>query len=349
MGGRPSAAGGYDERASGVGNRSCASDRAARARRRRESCASALARLDAPRPIARARPRSRGAKAALLAGVLRSARDDAPAPARRRAAEVPAERRRELLWACATRRRPAPAPSATSPLAEFGAEPLRRNLNDLGWLERVARAHEAVLERAAERARSFRSGSAPSSRRRGRPADARRAHARRSSGARRPRRPRGVGGQAAARPRAPASAAADGRGRGARHGTAYLMQRREERRRARRRATAPRARRGRPRAAAGPGGRCASCDPPQNRELSGHEGEMVLNGAYLVERDRADDLDALVGELQSALRCRSADRAERPAPAVQLRPEADREHERPRANATSRSSTSSTACWAAVS
>ena len=34
------------------------------------------------------------------------------------------------------------------PLAEFGAEPLRRNLNDLAWLERVARAHEAVLERA---------------------------------------------------------------------------------------------------------------------------------------------------------------------------------------------------------
>lgn len=32
------------------------------------------------------------------------------------------------------------------PLAEFGAEPLRENLNDLAWLERVARAHEAVLE-----------------------------------------------------------------------------------------------------------------------------------------------------------------------------------------------------------
>jgi hypothetical protein len=32
------------------------------------------------------------------------------------------------------------------PLAEFGAEPLRENLNDLAWLERVARAHEAVLD-----------------------------------------------------------------------------------------------------------------------------------------------------------------------------------------------------------
>src|SRR6185312_8147289 len=34
--------------------------------------------------------------------------------------------------------------------------------------------------------------------------------------------------------------------------------------------------------------------PPQNRELSGHEGEMVLNAAYLVERDRTDELHQLV-------------------------------------------------------
>ncbi|HVG75095.1 MAG TPA: GvpL/GvpF family gas vesicle protein [Thermoleophilaceae bacterium] len=32
------------------------------------------------------------------------------------------------------------------PLAEFGAGPLRDNLNDLAWLERVAREHETVLE-----------------------------------------------------------------------------------------------------------------------------------------------------------------------------------------------------------
>ena len=36
------------------------------------------------------------------------------------------------------------------PLAEFGEEPLRENLNQLNWLERVARAHEAVLERALD-------------------------------------------------------------------------------------------------------------------------------------------------------------------------------------------------------
>ena len=34
------------------------------------------------------------------------------------------------------------------PMAEFGEEPLRENLNDLPWLERVARAHESVLEGA---------------------------------------------------------------------------------------------------------------------------------------------------------------------------------------------------------
>jgi hypothetical protein len=33
------------------------------------------------------------------------------------------------------------------PQAEFAAEPLREHLNDLPWLERVAREHEAVLER----------------------------------------------------------------------------------------------------------------------------------------------------------------------------------------------------------
>lgn len=35
-----------------------------------------------------------------------------------------------------------------APLAEFGEEALRHNLNDLGWLEHVARAHEASLEAA---------------------------------------------------------------------------------------------------------------------------------------------------------------------------------------------------------
>lgn len=87
-----------------------------------------------------------------------------PAPARRR--ETAAG---ELVWAyCvlpAGARPPAPArgvdPSfpverveagglaaliSRVPLGEFGADALRENLNDLDWLERVARAHEAVLD-----------------------------------------------------------------------------------------------------------------------------------------------------------------------------------------------------------
>ena len=38
--------------------------------------------------------------------------------------------------------------------------------------------------------------------------------------------------------------------------------------------------------------------PPQNRELSGHAGDMVLNGAYLIEADAAEALRATADELQ---------------------------------------------------
>ncbi|MFI7072311.1 GvpL/GvpF family gas vesicle protein [Micromonospora sediminicola] len=36
-----------------------------------------------------------------------------------------------------------------APLAEYGEEALRRNLEDLGWLERAARAHHAVVDALA--------------------------------------------------------------------------------------------------------------------------------------------------------------------------------------------------------
>jgi hypothetical protein len=41
--------------------------------------------------------------------------------------------------------------------------------------------------------------------------------------------------------------------------------------------------------------------PPQNRELSGHEGEMLLNGAYLVDVSRVDGLRELAVEREVAL------------------------------------------------
>jgi hypothetical protein len=39
---------------------------------------------------------------------------------------------------------------STVPLSEFGEQGLKRNLNDMPWLEAVARAHESVLEGALE-------------------------------------------------------------------------------------------------------------------------------------------------------------------------------------------------------
>ncbi|MER7588132.1 GvpL/GvpF family gas vesicle protein [Micromonospora sp. NPDC127501] len=40
---------------------------------------------------------------------------------------------------------------STAPLDEYGEQPLRRNLEDLAWLERAARAHHAVVEALARR------------------------------------------------------------------------------------------------------------------------------------------------------------------------------------------------------
>ena len=40
--------------------------------------------------------------------------------------------------------------------------------------------------------------------------------------------------------------------------------------------------------------------PPQRRELSGHSGEMVLNGAYLVHRSRVEAFKAAVEATKTA-------------------------------------------------
>ena len=46
--------------------------------------------------------------------------------------------------------------------------------------------------------------------------------------------------------------------------------------------------------------------PPQNRDLSGHEGEMLLNGAYLVETRSRRGLRELVAELEERHRALGA-------------------------------------------
>jgi hypothetical protein len=186
------------------------------------------------------------------------------------------------------------------PAAEFGEAVLHESLNDLAWLERVARAHESVLERAGEQVTLV------------------------------PLRLCTIFNDAAAVRRMVESngstltsalefltgreewtvkllvdpealqAAGDGAGETieAGSGTAYLLGRREERER---------------RAAAERLGRelaedvharlqdwaiDAVVNPPQSRELSGHVGEMLLNGAYLVERGRSGELQALAKELE---------------------------------------------------
>jgi hypothetical protein len=47
-----------------------------------------------------------------------------------------------------SRRADLPALARAVPLSDFAAEPLKRHLNDLSWLERVARAHQHVLDAA---------------------------------------------------------------------------------------------------------------------------------------------------------------------------------------------------------
>ena len=193
------------------------------------------------------------------------------------------------------------------PSAEFGAEPLRLNLNDLAWLERVARAHEAVLDRALaegtivplrmctiyqtgdsvrrmleqERTSFFEALSALDDRFEWAVKvliDSRRlldaVHAENEG----------------------ADFQSDGPERG--EGSSYMLRRRSERAARESAATIARG------VADDVHGRLAAwaidatSSPPQNRDLSGHSGEMVLNAAYLVQRSRTDELRGLVAELE---------------------------------------------------
>lgn len=188
--------------------------------------------------------------------------------------------------------------------AEFAQEPLTRNLNDLGWLERVARAHEAVLDATL------------------------------AQGTIVPLRmctifedERGVGEMLERRRASLVEAldTLDGRlewavkvlvdgdrlldAARARHGDrgsdaaagaggAYLQRRRDER------GTRDEASRLASEIAQQIHARLqdwaldARTAPAQNRELSGYEGEMVLNASYLVERERFEELRGIVAELE---------------------------------------------------
>jgi hypothetical protein len=191
------------------------------------------------------------------------------------------------------------------PAAEFAEEPLRRNLNELAWVERVARAHEAVLRcafaagtivplRLCTIYESDASVEAMLEREQGAFSDALARLAGREEWA--------VKLLVDADKLADAAAAqldegADETGEST-GGGAYMLRRRRDRRV---RALADSL-------AAEVGEQVHSrlaeraidavTLPAQNRDLSRHEGEMLLNSAYLVETDRVDDLRVLAAELE---------------------------------------------------
>ena len=191
------------------------------------------------------------------------------------------------------------------PAAQFDAEPLTRNLNDLNWLERVAREHERVLDAALAHSTIvplrmctlFEDPAGVQDMLR-RERDTFNATLDALEGrlewavkvlVDRDRLAQTARSQSSEAP----SAASGG------EGSAYLQRRRTER--STREATS--------RLAADIAQQVharlqdwaidARIRPPQNRELSGHEGEMVLNAAYLVERERTDKLREIVAELEA--------------------------------------------------
>ena len=194
------------------------------------------------------------------------------------------------------------------PIAEFGAAPLRENLNDLAWLERVARAHEEVLERALEQSTlvPLRLCTIYESEQNVREMLEREhdtlAHALDALAGREEWGVKLIADvdrlAEAARSRSTEAAALEDELGARTGGGAYMLRRRLERHvremvdslaaevadevHTRLRDWAS----------------DAVIRPPQNPELSGHEGQMLLNGAYLVEAERVEGLRELVAELE---------------------------------------------------
>jgi hypothetical protein len=194
------------------------------------------------------------------------------------------------------------------PLAEFGEEALRRNLNDLDWLERAARAHEAVLEEALAgttivplRLCTIYSDEGGVRRMLDEHGAALEAALELLAG----REEWGLKVlvdretlEAAARSRSDEVASLEGQIASSTGGGAYMLRRRLEREvravadsvidelvedvHARLQDWADE----------------AVINSPQNPELSGHRGEMVLNAAYLVEVEKVHRLREVVEELR---------------------------------------------------
>ncbi|MCW2945023.1 MAG: gvpL2 [Actinoallomurus sp.] len=184
-------------------------------------------------------------------------------------------------------------------LAEFGEEALRHNLEDLGWLESTARAHHAVVDAAAASAATVPLGLATVYRSEDRVRKALRERSEeftRALGRITGRTEWGVKAYADLRGATPGGTAAE-EGPAARPGTSYLQRRRAEQHteeEARREVLAIAERIDtelRDLAATG------RLHRPQDPQLSGERGWMILNAAYLVDDARADDFRAAVARL----------------------------------------------------
>jgi hypothetical protein len=199
-------------------------------------------------------------------------------------------------------------------LAEFGEEQLHDNLNDVAWLEEKARAHEAVLEDALSRMtvvpmrlctiyRSVAQVEAMLATEHDAFADAlQRLEGKAEWGVKLIAEPGAV--ERAAAPRSPEDRE-EGGTRSA--GTAYMDRKRRE---AEMRTRADSVAEGwadvvHTRVAA-----CASealLNPLQNPEVSGHTGEMLLNGVYLVDDRDAEAFREAVGALGKEFESRGAE------------------------------------------
>ena len=187
------------------------------------------------------------------------------------------------------------------PLTEYGDERLRMHLEDLGWVERTARRHEAVLDQALARTAIVPLRLCTLYRDQEGPRRLLREQA--SSLAEALRRVEGCaewGVKVFAGPDAGAAMTVgeETETSPGRPGATYLVRRQRERELAQKagevRARCAEAIHLRIAELA----RDASTNPPQRPEVHGRDMAMLLNGVYLIARDREDELHALVHALE---------------------------------------------------
>ena len=195
------------------------------------------------------------------------------------------------------------------PASDFGADPLRENLNDLTWLERVARAHEAVLDQSLRmstmvplRLCTLYESEDSVRRMLERERDAFTEALDELAGREEWGLKMLVDPDQLARE---ARATSDEAERFEQEldatsgGGAYMLRRRFERHVRELSDSLAREVAEQVHARVQDWAIDAVSLPPQNRDLSGHEGEMLLNAAYLIESDRVDGLEELVAELEA--------------------------------------------------